>query len=314
VKPLYLRAFFAIGLLTAAGCQNSRDAGPVIAKVGRSEITEADLKTRLQETPPAYQQYVATPEGRKQFLNLLIREKVLLEEAKRAGLKKNDHFQEAVERYKHKQAQDFKDYQESLLIQMELAKLKSSDLAVTDADVRRYYEEHSQDFLHPVEIQASHILVNTQAEAEQVLEKLKSGASFEALARAVSMDPPTAAQGGKLKPFIKGTLLQEFEDAVMAMKVGQTSGIVKTSFGYHIIKKTGQRVLPSRSFEQVKDDIQNRLQRDKFDQWVAKQQASLGVSIDEKALSRLAAAPMAPATAPAMSRSGTAGDKGESAQ
>src|SRR5262249_13153554 len=116
-----------------------------------------------------------------------------------------------------------------------------------------------------------------------------------ALARAVSMDPATAVQGGKLSPFTQGSLVPEFEAAVFPLKVGQGSGVVKTSFGYHLIKKRSQKTLPAKPFEAVRDEIQKRLQREKFDQWVTKSQSLLGVTVDEKALASLPVAPLMPA-------------------
>src|SRR5947207_12603996 len=101
---------------------------------------------------------------------------------------------------------------------MVLTRLRAQDIALTDAEIRRYYDDHAEDFAHPVEVQASHILVNSPDDAEKVLARLKSGESFEALARTVSMDPPTAARGGKLSPFTKGSLMPEFEKAVFSLK------------------------------------------------------------------------------------------------
>ena len=262
-----------------------------MAQVDGTPITLADFTARLRETPPAYQQYVTTPEGRRQFLNLLIREKVLLVESRRAGLQHQDEYRKAIRQFEQRWKRQRKDYADSLLIEMYIARLRSKELAVSDTDVRSYYDAHLADFTHPIQIQASHILVKTEPEAEQVLARLKSGASFESLAKSVSLDPATAAQGGKLAPFTRGSLVPEFEDAAFRLKIGELSGVVKSSFGYHIIKKTGQKNLPGRSFEEAKDAIRDRLQREKFDAWVNQTQASLGVRIDEKALAGLTTQP-----------------------
>src|SRR5258708_39051742 len=104
------------GVSFLAGCQtSSQDKGLVVAKVGSTVITLSDFKSRLQDAPAAYQQYAATAEGRRQFLNLLLREKVLLENARKAGLQKDDKYREAIARFKKKWERDLKDYQESLL-------------------------------------------------------------------------------------------------------------------------------------------------------------------------------------------------------
>jgi peptidyl-prolyl cis-trans isomerase C len=294
MKPIHLRTLFTLsGIFLVTGCRSAQEQP--VAKVGNAVITVAEFKSRLHDTPAAYQQYAATPEGRRQFLNLLVREKVLLVESRKDGLQKDENYRKAVDQFKKKWDRDFKDYQESLLIEMVLSRLRAKELTLTDAEVRRYYDDHIADFTHPVEVQASHILVRTPQEAEIVLARLKKGESFEALARAVSMDPSTAAKGGKLAPFTRGSLLPEFEEVVFQLKNGQVSGVVKSPFGYHIIKKTGQKALPPRSFEGAKEEIQKRLQRDRFDQWVTKTQSTIGVHIDEQALASVSVAPPASA-------------------
>ncbi len=87
-------------------------------------------------------------------------------------------------------------------------------------------------------IRASHILVATEAEAQQVLAELKKGASFEELAKKYSKDTPSALQGGNLGEFQRGDFVEEFEKVAFGLKPGETSGIVKTALGYHIIKRT----------------------------------------------------------------------------
>ncbi len=293
MKTLYLRVFFALmGSMLLTCCQ--RQKGPAIVKVGGQTITTEDFKTRLQSIPMAYQQYSATPEGRREFLNLLIREKVLLVEAKKTGLDKEKNFKDALEQYKKKAAADLADYHNGLLIEMVLAKLRSKDLAVTEADLRAYYDQHAEDFTRPLEIQASHILLRTPEEADRALARLKGGEPFDAVARAVSMDPSTAARGGKLAPFTKGSLTPEFENAVMLLKDGQTSGVVKSNFGYHIIKRTNHRALPAKSFETAQEMIRNRMQREKFEQWVTQTTVALNVKVDESVLAAAAVAPKMP--------------------
>lgn len=246
----------------------------------------------------AYQQYVASPEGRRQFLNLLIRERVVYLEAKKAGLQRDAAYRKALRQFKAKWRRELKDYQESLLIDLCLQRLRSNELAVTEAEVQRYYDAHVADYAHPVEIEASHILVNSLEDADKALARLKKGEPFAAVARTMSMDPATAVRGGRLTPFQKGTLVPEFEEAAARLRTGEVSGIVKTPFGYHLIKKLGQKNLPPRPFEGAKNEIRDRLQREKFDQWAALAQTSLGVKVDEKAMAALAPAPSMAASTP----------------
>lgn len=89
-----------------------------------------------------------------------------------------------------------------------------------------------------VYIQASHILVSTEAEARDILAKLKAGSDFAELARQYSIDEASRADGGDLGVFAKGDLLPVFDDAAFKLKPGEFSGIVKSDLGYHIIKRT----------------------------------------------------------------------------
>ena len=87
------------------------------------------------------------------------------------------------------------------------------------------------------QITASHILVEHEHEAQDVLKKLKEGKSFEELAKQFSKCP-SGEEGGSLGAFGKGQMVKPFETAVFALKVGEVSGPVQTQFGYHIIKRT----------------------------------------------------------------------------
>jgi hypothetical protein len=87
-------------------------------------------------------------------------------------------------------------------------------------------------------LRASHILVSTEQEANQVLQELRAGTAFEELARKYSKDPSSAANGGDVGEFGRGDFVPEFEQAVFRLKPGETSGAVKTALGFHIIKRT----------------------------------------------------------------------------
>ena len=84
---------------------------------------------------------------------------------------------------------------------------------------------------------ARHILVSTEADAVKVLDELKSGASFEALAAKYSKDPSSSAKGGDVGEFQRGDFLPEFDRAVSRLKPGETSGVIKTPLGYHVIQR-----------------------------------------------------------------------------
>ncbi len=88
------------------------------------------------------------------------------------------------------------------------------------------------------QVRASHILVESEVEAGSILDQLKQGKTFEELAQQYSIDSASGSKGGDLGKFGRGDLRPDFEEVIFTLKPGETSGIVKTELGYHIIKRT----------------------------------------------------------------------------
>lgn len=123
-----------------------------------------------------------------------------------------------------------------------VARLTSS-ITVGEEDLRQEWDRRP----HEETVEASHILFNVEdpareaevrAKAEDVLKKLNSGGDFAALAKQYSQDTGSAAQGGYLGPFQRGQMVPEFEEAAFALKPGETSGLVRSQYGFHIIRVT----------------------------------------------------------------------------
>ena len=142
-------------------------------------------------------------------------------------------------------------------------------VAVTDRDVELYYQDHREEFRQEEEACASHILVKVKAGdaaeghaddeakaiAQGLLEQAKAGADFAALAKARSEDQGSAANGGDLGCFPPGRMVPAFDDAVFAMQPGQVSDLVKTQFGYHVIRLASRKEATVPPLAQVKDRI-----------------------------------------------------------
>ncbi len=186
-------------------------------------------------------------------------------------------------------------------------------VAVTDRDIELYYQDRREEFREEEEACASHILVKVraadageghpEAEAQQIaqglLDKVKAGGDFATIAKASSEDTGSAANGGDLGCFPPGRMVPEFDDAVFALEPGQVSDLVRTSFGFHVIRLASKReatVLPlAQVKERIRAAVSDRKVRDVGEQ---KAQAladalSRGQSLEEQGLTVQRSAPFA---------------------
>ncbi len=140
-------------------------------------------------------------------------------------------------------------------------------IVVPDVDIERAYNENYDQYSSPDEIRASHILLRTEgkdpaavrAQAEDILKEARADADFAELARKYSEDQASAAQGGDLDFFGRGTMVPEFDTAAFALQEGEISDVVATDFGVHIIKLTERRPGTSRSIDEVRPELMERL-------------------------------------------------------
>lgn len=150
----------------------------------------------------------------------------------------------------------------------------AAQLVPSEAEIQAWYQSHAENYRQPEERRASHILITApkdapeaqdkaaRARAEEVLAQLqKNPADFARLAKQYSQDPGSAERGGDLDWFGRGMMVPPFEQAAYALKENELSGIVRSDFGYHIIKLTGIRAEKVRPFEAVKAEIAAELKR-----------------------------------------------------
>ena len=151
-----------------------------------------------------------------------------------------------------------------VLVDMDQARAKAT---VPEADVRRQYNETIEQYQTPEQIRASHILISTDGkdeatarkQAEDLLAQVKAGGDFAALAKADSDDAASKANGGDLDYFARGRMVPEFENVAFSMAPGQVSDVVKTQFGFHIIKLVDKKGGTTRSLDDVRAQITEQL-------------------------------------------------------
>ena len=223
----------------------------ILARVGTLTVSEGELEAFIAELGQRGQNY-NNPEGRKVILEQLIADKLFLLDARRNLLEGDPAFRAQLNQLKDK-----------LLIRFAAEKALSS-VTVSDADAKTYYEENAEQFVTGETVNASHILVDTEALANEILAKINAGEiSFEDAARQYS-SCPSKENGGNLGDFSKGQMVAEFDNAVFSMNAGEiSSSPVKTQFGYHIIKLNSKNESETVPFEQIKDRIKGLLIQEK---------------------------------------------------
>ncbi|MDA1184509.1 MAG: peptidyl-prolyl cis-trans isomerase [Acidobacteria bacterium] len=166
-----------------------------------------------------------------------------------------------------------------------------SAVTVLPADLQRYYNNNIGQYQTPEQIRASHILLNTEgkdeaevrAQAEDLLMQLEAGADFAMLATTYSEDSGTAVNGGDLDYFGRGRMVPEFETAAFALEPGQTSGIVQTQYGFHIIRVFDKTPATTQPFDDVRPQIEDLLKRQSADQQIAARAAEFATRIETPA-------------------------------
>jgi len=151
-----------------------------------------------------------------------------------------------------------------LLIDIEAIRAK---VTIPDAEIERTYNNGIEQYSTPEQVRASHILLKTEgkddaavkAKAEDLLKQARAGADFAELARKYSEDEASAKNGGDLDYFGRGRMVPEFDQAAFSMEPGKISDLVKTQYGYHIIKVVDKKAATTRPLTEVKPQIQDQL-------------------------------------------------------
>ena len=152
-----------------------------------------------------------------------------------------------------------------------------SAVAVTEGAVQAAYQEQYDGSELGSEFNASHILVETEESALNIITRAKEGADFGELAKEFSTGP-SGPGGGQLGWFGTGMMVPPFEEAVATMEKGQVSGPVKTNFGWHVIKLNDLRSLSAPDLESVRQEISAKLQRGAVEEKVAEIQSSADIT------------------------------------
>jgi peptidyl-prolyl cis-trans isomerase C len=218
--------------------------GQVIATYGDKRFTTTDFVREMERLPPRSRMQLSTPERRRQFVDNYVLNDLLADEGAAKGY---DHDPEIT--------RQVDDLRRRLVVQRLMRDLQEPP-ELSDADIKAYYDQNRRLF-SGTQIRVSHILVKDEELAKRLREELRQDPSkFEEIAKANSTDTATAARGGDLGFFGQGRMVPPFEQAAFALEnVGDLSDVVKSPFGFHIIKLTERKEGGEKTFDEVKDRI-----------------------------------------------------------
>jgi len=241
----------------AAATVSVASGDPVIISAGDISIKQSEFEGAIKTLPAEYQQYAQGP-GKKQFAEDYLRMKVLAMKGAKEGLGNDPEVQNQLALMK-----------ENLIANAELKKIDSS-IKISDEDLKKIYAANAKDY---ETVKASHILIafkgspaaqkdkpelteeQAKAKAEEIRAKLVAGADFAETAKKESDDTGSGSRGGDLGEFGHGQMVPEFEHAAFAAKAGEITPVVRTQFGYHIIKVQEHASTP---FDNVKSAMEKR--------------------------------------------------------
>jgi len=249
----------------------------VLAKIKGRKITLEEFEVRIGEIPSYYQGFLATQNGKTELLNGMIAEAVLIQKAKEEGLDKREDIRRRL-----------KNVEDRVLLETMVQELQKDRIAVSDEEVKEYFEKNEEKFTNPAQVRVSHILVKRKAEAKSIQNELREGANFEKLARKYSIDSITAPRGGDLGYISRGEMIPAFEDVAFALEnKNDISGIIETPFGYHLVKLTGKKQMRNKTQEEIDYEIRARIQNEKLDRLMEKYRKELMVSVNYDLLDKV---------------------------
>lgn len=282
-RKALLLAFVLV--ISCATLVSAADRGPVIT-VGNEKVEESEMIRLIVEQAGANE--MMTPfvlaqmpmEDRDSFAEQMIMALVLSEAAKTKGL----HLDPAV-------ASQLRWNSVNILAKAYVASLAAKwDLG--RPVLEEWFAEHKQDYSAPESARVRHILVETEAEATNVLlEVYGRGSDFGAVAVKYSKDPGSAQKGGDLGWVFKGQTVKEFDEMAFSLEPGSIGGPVETKFGWHVIQVLDREPARTPSFDEALTSVREDIQKHYLSLEVERLNKTLGVDLDEEILSTLGGFP-----------------------
>lgn len=223
----------------------------VLATVAGRDITQEEFEAFLASVPREQQAYINNPKFREHCLEQLTSLHMFAQMGEDLKLDETEDFKKAYENAKR-----------DILAQMAMRETLK-DVAVTEEELKAFYDQNQQQFKKGETVNAKHILTDSEETCKEILASITNGEkTFEDAAKEFSTCP-SKERGGDLGEFGKGQMVKEFEDAAFAAEIGQVVGPVQTQFGYHLIKVEKKNEATVIEFEQIKENLRTNLLQQK---------------------------------------------------
>ncbi|PZD96079.1 peptidylprolyl isomerase [Paenibacillus sambharensis] len=267
----------------ASSAEEKAGDSATVATVNGVAIKKQDLYNKLVEQ-----------ESTKSLLNNMISEELIRQELEGAGvtaseeeinaeldkIKQNFPTEEEFQMALDQNNLTLEALKEQIETQVKIDNLLSAKVQVTDAQVQEHFEANKSSYDLPERVKASHILVETREQADDLLAQLEGGADFAALAAKHSLDQNSAPQGGELDYFPRGVMDPGFEEMAFNLPVGSMD-IAESSYGFHIIHVTDHQQPKEATLEDNKDQIREQLEMEQLsvltNEWYMNLQANAKV-------------------------------------
>ncbi len=278
-----MRSTLLLSLLALAGCPREprpRQDVNVVVTVNGEALSRSDFERLLSREAQAMEGAAPrTPEQVEPFkqalLDTLVERVLLLQAAKEKRVEVTTEevdrrmlslsseypagtFDETLARAGTSRAALTRTTREQLTVEKLLAREVHARVAVTEEQIRRYFEEHPAEFEEPEQVRAAQIVVKGPDEARRVQQQLWQGKKFGELAKRYSLSPD-ARIGGDLGFFARGTMPPAFDEVVFRLNVGGTSDVVTTEYGYHLFRVLEKKPARKRELTEVRGLIEERL-------------------------------------------------------
>lgn len=236
-------------VVSAAGDSTVNDPH-VVATVGDMKIMDTDIEAIMSQIPEEVRAQYDSAEGKRAFVSSLTEVKVMAMEARKKGIDKDPDMKFKL------------DFMSEQVLARGLAESAVKDITITDEEITQYYNENKDKLTEGPKAKLRHILVDKEDAAKAVHAQLLKGDDFSKIAQEKSKCP-SSKNGGDLGWVSKGMTVPEFENAAFALKKGEMSGVVKTSFGYHVIICDEIEDAKTKDLAEAKDSIRQQIREER---------------------------------------------------